>query len=184
MWCYQFWNFELCLRKKSQNLKRNFTRVFKWFLNNDFFYFWSSCMTITSRFRDGFCPWSFMIAHDCPRWPWMVGWIFFFICIGMKKTPFMDVHWRSLTIIDDLVDVMVTHEFQKWKNPFKLNCSFCNLLFLFNFSIISSGSDLLIDQNSPDKVSLDLKSLRAARVIRPLKLVNGVPSNFIVVFFV
>ena len=26
-------------------------------------------------------------------------------------------------------------------------------------------------------VSLDLKSLRAARIIRPLKLVNGVPSK-------
>ena len=35
----------------------------------------------------------------------------------------------------------------------------------------------LLDQNSPDKnLSLDLKSLRAVRVIRPLKLVNGVPS--------
>ena len=101
MWCYQFWNFELCLRKKSQNLKRNFTRVFKWFLNNDFFYFWSSCMTITSRFRDGFCPWSFMIAHDCPRWPWMVGWIFFSYALVWKKHrswTFIDDHWRSLTI--------------------------------------------------------------------------------------
>ena len=41
---------------------------------------------------------------------------------------------------------------------------------------MSSITDLL-DQNSPDKnLSLDLKSLRAVRVIRPLKLVNGVPS--------
>ena len=34
--------------------------------------------------------------------------------------------------------------------------------------------------HSTDKekaVSLDLKSLRAVRVIRPLKLVNGVPSK-------
>ena len=43
---------------------------------------------------------------------------------------------------------------------------------------MSSVTDLL-DQNSPDKnLSLDLKSLRAVRVIRPLKLVNGVPSKF------
>ncbi len=41
---------------------------------------------------------------------------------------------------------------------------------------MSAITDLL-DQNSPDKnMSLDLKSLRAVRVIRPLKLVNGVPS--------
>ncbi len=41
---------------------------------------------------------------------------------------------------------------------------------------MSAVTDLL-DQNSPEKnLSLDLKSLRAVRVIRPLKLVNGVPS--------
>lgn len=35
----------------------------------------------------------------------------------------------------------------------------------------------IVDQNSVDKsLNLDLKSLRAVRVIRPLKLVNGVPS--------
>ncbi len=49
---------------------------------------------------------------------------------------------------------------------------------LNKYSIVSSVTDLL-DQNSPDKnLSLDLKSLRAVRVIRPLKLVNGVPSKF------
>jgi hypothetical protein len=48
--------------------------------------------------------------------------------------------------------------------------------FYFKQSILSSITDLL-DQNSPDKaLSIDLKSLRAARVVRPLKLVNGVPS--------
>ena len=37
----------------------------------------------------------------------------------------------------------------------------------------------LLDQNSLNKnLNLDLKSLRAVRVIRPLKLVNGVPSKF------
>jgi hypothetical protein len=56
-------------------------------------------------------------------------------------------------------------------------------IVLFFKSIISSGSDLLIDPNSPDKaLSIDLKSLRAARVIRPLKLVNGVPSKFFHVY--
>lgn len=41
---------------------------------------------------------------------------------------------------------------------------------------MSAVTDIL-DQNSPEKnLSLDLKSLRAVRVIRPLKLVNGVPS--------
>lgn len=44
---------------------------------------------------------------------------------------------------------------------------------------MSTANDLMME-SSPDKekaVSLDLKSLRAVRVIRPLKLVNGVPSK-------
>jgi hypothetical protein len=46
--------------------------------------------------------------------------------------------------------------------------------------IISTANDLMADNSDKDKekaVSLDLKSLRAVRVIRPLKLVNGVPSK-------
>ena len=43
--------------------------------------------------------------------------------------------------------------------------------------IISSITDQF-DQNSPDKnLNFDFKSLRAIRVIRPLKLVNGVTSK-------
>jgi len=45
--------------------------------------------------------------------------------------------------------------------------------------IVSTANDLMADTSNDgqDKeVSLDLKSLRAARIIRPLKLVNGVPS--------
>jgi hypothetical protein len=46
--------------------------------------------------------------------------------------------------------------------------------------IISTANDLMADSSNADQekeVSLDLKSLRAARIIRPLKLVNGVPSK-------
>jgi hypothetical protein len=50
---------------------------------------------------------------------------------------------------------------------------------------VSTANDLMSDPAEKDKekaMSLDLKSLRAFRVIRPLKLVNGVPSklNFFV----
>jgi len=40
--------------------------------------------------------------------------------------------------------------------------------------LVSTANDLFA---SPDSEMLDLKSLRAARVVRPLKLVNGVPSR-------
>ena len=40
-------------------------------------------------------------------------------------------------------------------------------------SIVSTANDLF----SKGTDMVDLKSLRAARVIRPLKLVNGVPSK-------
>lgn len=51
------------------------------------------------------------------------------------------------------------------------------MIFIFFFlSLVSVVTDI-VDQNSVDKsLNLDLKSLRAVRVIRPLKLVNGVPS--------
>ena len=57
-----------------------------------------------------------------------------------------------------------------------MSINFINYLI---FSIISTANDLMT-YHSADKeraVSLDLKSLRAVRVIRPLKLVNGVPSK-------
>ena len=53
-------------------------------------------------------------------------------------------------------------------------------LVWFSFSIVSTANDLMTDPAEKDKekaMSLDLKSLRAFRVIRPLKLVNGVPSR-------
>lgn len=57
--------------------------------------------------------------------------------------------------------------------------NYWNLLdfLIVMIGFVSALTDQL-DQNSPDKnLSLDLKSLRAVRVIRPLKLVNGVPSK-------
>jgi hypothetical protein len=45
--------------------------------------------------------------------------------------------------------------------------------------LVSTANDLFA---SPDSEMLDLKSLRAARVVRPLKLVNGVPSKSTTMF--
>ena len=55
-----------------------------------------------------------------------------------------------------------------------------SLFAIVMIGIISTANDLMADNSDKDKekaVSLDLKSLRAVRVIRPLKLVNGVPSK-------